>query len=108
MLFDPIRLRDLEIRNRVWVAPMCQYSGTEEGVTTDWHLVHLGSRAVGGAGIVMTEASAGFRAFHEGSRACREVDFLLLRRRLAEGAAWGPDLEDEVLAKARERQPATS
>jgi 6-oxo-cyclohex-1-ene-carbonyl-CoA hydrolase len=50
---------------------------------------------------MMTEASAGFRAFNEGSRACREADFLLLRRRLAEGATWGPELEDEVLARAR-------
>ena len=55
---------------------------------------------------MMTEASAGFRAFHEGSKACREVDFLLLRQRLAEGAAWGPELENEVLAKARDRQTA--
>ena len=49
---------------------------------------------------MMTEARAGFRAFHEGSRACREPDFLLLRQRLAEGAAWGDELTDEVLAKA--------
>jgi 6-oxo-cyclohex-1-ene-carbonyl-CoA hydrolase len=49
---------------------------------------------------MMTEARAGFRAFHEGSRACREPDFLLLRRRLAEGAAWGDALTEEVLAKA--------
>ena len=49
---------------------------------------------------MMTEGRAGFRAFHEGTRACREPDFLLLRRRLAEGAIWGPDLVDEVLAKA--------
>lgn len=57
MLFEPITLRELEIRNRAWVSPMCQYSGTEDGVPTDWHLVHLGSRAVGGAGLVMAEAS---------------------------------------------------
>jgi 6-oxo-cyclohex-1-ene-carbonyl-CoA hydrolase len=49
---------------------------------------------------MMTEARAGFRAFNEGSRACREPDFLLLRRRLAEGATWGPELIEEVLAKA--------
>ena len=49
---------------------------------------------------MMTEARAGFRAFHEGSRACREPDFLLLRRRLAEGAVWGDELTNEVLAKA--------
>jgi 6-oxo-cyclohex-1-ene-carbonyl-CoA hydrolase len=55
---------------------------------------------------MMTEGRAGFRAFHEGSRACREVDFLLLRRRLAEGATWGPELTEEVLAKAHGREPA--
>ena len=49
---------------------------------------------------MMTEARAGFRAFNEGSRACREADFLLLRRRLAEGAVWGPELVDEILARA--------
>jgi len=49
---------------------------------------------------MMTEARAGFRAFHEGSRECREPDFLLLRRRLAEGAVWGEELVDAVLARA--------
>jgi 2,4-dienoyl-CoA reductase-like NADH-dependent reductase (Old Yellow Enzyme family) len=57
-LFDPIRLRDVEARNRLWVSPMCQYSATAGGLPTEWHLVHLGSRAVGGAGLVMTEATA--------------------------------------------------
>ena len=52
---------------------------------------------------MMTEGRAGFRAFNEGSKACREVDFLLLRRRLAEGAVWGDELTDEVLAKAHQR-----
>jgi 2,4-dienoyl-CoA reductase-like NADH-dependent reductase (Old Yellow Enzyme family) len=56
-LFTPIRLRDLEIRNRVWVSPMCQYSSVD-GMPDDWHLVHLGSFARGGAGLVFTEASA--------------------------------------------------
>jgi len=56
-LFSPIRLRDLTVRNRVWVAPMCQYSAVD-GVPNDWHLVHLGSFARGGAGLVMTEATA--------------------------------------------------
>jgi 2,4-dienoyl-CoA reductase-like NADH-dependent reductase (Old Yellow Enzyme family) len=56
-LFTPLRLRGTEIRNRVWVAPMCQYSAVD-GVPDDWHLVHLGSFARGGAGLVMTEASA--------------------------------------------------
>jgi len=60
-LFDPIRLRDLEVPNRIWVSPMCQYSCDPvgaPGVVHDWHLVHLGSFAVGGAGLVLTEAAA--------------------------------------------------
>lgn len=56
-LFTPISLRGLELRNRVAVSPMCQYS-SEDGFASDWHLVHLGSRAVGGAGLVITEAAA--------------------------------------------------
>jgi 2,4-dienoyl-CoA reductase-like NADH-dependent reductase (Old Yellow Enzyme family) len=56
-LFDPLPLRDITLRNRVAVSPMCQYSSTD-GFATDWHLVHLGSRAVGGAGLVFTEAAA--------------------------------------------------
>lgn len=54
-LFRPIRIREVEIKNRIMVSPMCQYSG-EDGFVTDWHLVHLGARATGGAGIVSTEA----------------------------------------------------
>ncbi|UIO98617.1 NADH:flavin oxidoreductase/NADH oxidase [Halobaculum sp. CBA1158] len=56
-LFSPLTLRDTEIPNRVFVSPMCQYSAPS-GAPTDWHLVHLGSRAVGGAGLVMAEATA--------------------------------------------------
>ncbi len=56
-LFTPLWLRDLESRNRIFVSPMCQYSSWE-GFPSDWHLVHLGSRAVGGAGLVMMEATA--------------------------------------------------
>jgi 6-oxo-cyclohex-1-ene-carbonyl-CoA hydrolase len=52
------------------------------------------------AGNMMTEGRAGFRAFHEGTKECREADFLLLRQRLAEGAAWGDALTEEILAKA--------
>jgi len=55
-LFSPLKLRDLTFKNRVFVSPMCQYS-SEEGFPTDWHLVHLGSRAVGGAALVMQEAT---------------------------------------------------
>lgn len=57
MLFDPIKIRDVVLRNRIVVSPMCQYSATD-GFVNDWHLVHLGSRAVGGAGLVFTEATA--------------------------------------------------
>lgn len=56
-LFEPLTLRGVTLRNRIMVAPMCQYSCVD-GYATDWHLVHLGSRAVGGAGLVMTEAAA--------------------------------------------------
>lgn len=55
-LFEPLKLRGVEIRNRIFVSPMCQYSCID-GLASDWHLVHLGSRAVGGAGLVMAEAS---------------------------------------------------
>jgi 2,4-dienoyl-CoA reductase-like NADH-dependent reductase (Old Yellow Enzyme family) len=56
-LFSPLPLGGLTLPNRIAVSPMCQYS-CEEGFATDWHLVHLGSRAVGGAGLVMMEATA--------------------------------------------------
>jgi 2,4-dienoyl-CoA reductase-like NADH-dependent reductase (Old Yellow Enzyme family) len=56
-LFTPLKIKDLTFRNRIFVSPMCQYSASE-GIPSDWHLVHLGSRAVGGAGLVMAEATA--------------------------------------------------
>ena len=56
-LFDSLVIRDLKLANRVFVSPMCQYSSTD-GHANDWHFVHLGSRAVGGAGLVLTEATA--------------------------------------------------
>jgi 2,4-dienoyl-CoA reductase-like NADH-dependent reductase (Old Yellow Enzyme family) len=56
-LFDPYTLRGVTFRNRIAVSPMCEYSSVD-GYGTDWHLVHLGSRAVGGAGLVITEAAA--------------------------------------------------
>ena len=56
-LFDPISIRDVKFANRAFVSPMCEYSSTD-GFANDWHFVHLGSRAVGGAGLVMTEATA--------------------------------------------------
>ncbi|MGZ3691228.1 MAG: NADH:flavin oxidoreductase/NADH oxidase, partial [Pseudobdellovibrio sp.] len=57
LLFSPIKLRELELKNRIVVSPMCQYSA-ENGVPNQWHLVHLGSRAVGGAALVICEATA--------------------------------------------------
>ena len=56
-LFDTLTVKDVTLRNRIGVSPMCQYS-SDDGVANDWHLVHLGSRAVGGAGLVMAEATA--------------------------------------------------
>jgi len=56
-LFAPLKVRDVTFRNRIAVSPMCQYS-SQDGFATDWHLVHLGSRAVGGAAAVIMEASA--------------------------------------------------
>ena len=56
-LFQPLTVRSVTLRNRIGVSPMCQYSA-EDGVANDWHFVHLGSRAVGGAGLVMVEATA--------------------------------------------------
>lgn len=56
-LFTPLTLREVTFRNRIFVSPMCQYS-SQGGNPTDWHLVHLGSRAAGGAGLVMVEATA--------------------------------------------------
>src|SRR6202166_402129 len=56
-LFDPLKIRGLTLENRIVVSPMCEYS-CENGFANDWHLVHLGSRAVGGAGLVITEATA--------------------------------------------------
>ena len=57
LLFTPLTIRDVTLRNRIVVSPMCEYS-SPNGFSTDWHVVHLGSRAVGGAGLVLTEATA--------------------------------------------------
>ena len=56
-LFQPLKIRSIQLKNRIVVSPMCQYS-SEDGFANDWHLVHLGSRAVGGAALVLTEAAA--------------------------------------------------
>jgi len=58
-LFEPITVRGATARNRIWIAPMCQYScEKQDGVPNNWHLVHLGSRAVGGAAVIIAEATA--------------------------------------------------
>src|SRR5512137_1385149 len=56
-LFSRFRLTDVEFKNRIFLSPMCQYSSAD-GMPTDWHLVHLGSHAVGGVSLVMVEATA--------------------------------------------------
>jgi 2,4-dienoyl-CoA reductase-like NADH-dependent reductase (Old Yellow Enzyme family) len=56
-LFSPLKIKSIEFKNRIAVSPMCEYS-SEDGFANDWHLVHLGSRAIGGAGLVITEATA--------------------------------------------------
>src|SRR3954466_12153320 len=57
LLFSRLKIRSIELKNRIVVSPMCQYS-SKDGFANDWHLVHLGSRAVGGAALVITEAAA--------------------------------------------------
>jgi hypothetical protein len=58
-LFEAITVRGLEVRNRIWVPPMCEFScENRDGVPTDWHVVHLGSMAIGGAGLIIAEATA--------------------------------------------------
>ncbi|HEY0109286.1 MAG TPA: oxidoreductase, partial [Fibrella sp.] len=57
LLLSPLTLRSVQLKNRLVVSPMCQYSSID-GFASDWHLVHLGSRAVGGAGLIITEAAA--------------------------------------------------
>src|SRR5580693_422248 len=57
MLFDPLEIRSIRFKNRIAISPMCQYSSVD-GFANDWHLVHLGSRAQGGAALVLLEAAA--------------------------------------------------
>lgn len=56
-LFNPLQIKSIEFKNRIWMSPMCQYS-SKNGFSNDWHLVHLGSRAVGGVGLLIIEATA--------------------------------------------------
>ncbi len=57
-LFQPMTIRGVTFRNRIWLSPLCEYSAETDGVPTDWHMVHLGSFAIGRAGLVMTEATS--------------------------------------------------
>ena len=57
LLFSPVTFRDVALRNRIVMSPMCEYS-SRDGMANDWHFVHLGSRAIGGAGLILTEAAA--------------------------------------------------
>ncbi len=65
MLFDPLEIRSIHFKNRVAISPMCPYSSID-GFANDWHLVHLGSRAVGGAALMIREAQPFLQevAFH--------------------------------------------
>ncbi|MFM7013988.1 MAG: NADH:flavin oxidoreductase/NADH oxidase [Actinomycetota bacterium] len=57
-LFEPIKIREMEVKNRIWISPMCQYSAeAKDGMPGEWQKLHLGSRAVGGAGLIVVEAS---------------------------------------------------
>ena len=59
LLFNPLKIRGITFNNRIFVSPMCQYSSaTKDGSPTEWHMVHLGTRAIGGAGLVMAEATS--------------------------------------------------
>jgi 2,4-dienoyl-CoA reductase-like NADH-dependent reductase (Old Yellow Enzyme family) len=97
-LFTPYRIREVTLRNRVVVSPMCEYSSVD-GFANDWHLVHLGSRAVGGAGLVLTEAIAvtpegRISPQDLGIYADAHVEQLarIARFCAAQGAAWGTQL----------------
>ena len=57
-LFSPLQIKSLQLKNRIVVSPMCEYSSVDDGYATDWHLVHLGARAVGGASLIIQEATA--------------------------------------------------
>ncbi len=57
-LFTPFRIKNMEVKNRIMMSPMCMYSAGDDGMAGEWHLVHYGTRAVGGAGLIMQEATA--------------------------------------------------
>ena len=71
-MFQPFRLRDMELANRVVLSPMCMYSA-DEGMLDDWHLVHLGARALGGAGLIFTEMTVVAPEARITARLCRTL-----------------------------------
>jgi 2,4-dienoyl-CoA reductase-like NADH-dependent reductase (Old Yellow Enzyme family) len=98
VLFSPVRFREVTLRNRVVVSPMCEYSSAD-GFANDWHVVHLGSRAIGGAGLVLTEAiavTAGGRISPQDLGIWKDAHVEQLARIAAfckqHGAAWGTQL----------------
>src|SRR3954467_27337 len=97
-LFSPFVLRSITLRNRILVSPMCQYS-SEDGFSNDWHFVHLGSRAVGGAGLVLTEASA---ATPEGRISPQDLGL-----GKDEHVAGSPALPGSSRSRARSREPSS-
>jgi 2,4-dienoyl-CoA reductase-like NADH-dependent reductase (Old Yellow Enzyme family) len=109
-LFSPLRMRDVTLRNRIVVSPMCEYSSSD-GFADDWHVVHLGSRAVGGAALVLTEAIAvtpegRISPADLGIWKDEHVDQLARIARFcnAQGAAWGTQLA-HAGRKASTKQP---
>lgn len=98
VLFSPVRFREVTLRNRVVVSPMCEYSSAD-GFANDWHVVHLGSRAIGGAGLVLTEAiavTASGRISPQDLGIWKDAHVEQLARVAAfcnqHGAAWGTQL----------------
>jgi len=81
-LFSPLKFRQTEFKNRIFVSPMCQYCG-ESGMPGDWHFVHLGSRAVGGAALVITEAAQAEQIVSTG-----QADAVFLAREFLRDPYW--------------------
>ena len=91
-LFSRLRIRELEFKNRIFVSPICQYSCID-GIPTDWHLVHLGNRAVGGAALVMAEATAAVGLITNAQQAeqtlvCGDADAVFLARQMLRDPYW--------------------
>lgn len=89
-LFEPLQLRDIVLTNRIGIPPMCQYSA-RDGLASDWHFVHYGSRAVGGAALMILEATAGLiTAPAQADHIVRtgQADLVLLGREILRNPYW--------------------